>query len=50
MPPRSAPSPDVPTYDLTTPELRLVPPALHQREAPSPLLAAIREYLERAPK
>ncbi len=51
MPPRAALAsalPDVPTYDFTGRRLRLVPPppALPQLAEPSPLLEALRAYLE----
>jgi hypothetical protein len=53
MPPRSAPSATVmmPTYDFTGRRVRAVPPPPPSQPLlaePSPLLAAIRAYLERA--
>lgn len=50
MPPRSTRQEDVPTYDVTSRRVRLVPPppARPVLAEPSPLLEAIRAYLERA--
>ncbi len=49
MPPRPAPVLDLPTYDFTGRRTRLVPPppALPMDAEPSPLLDAIRKYLDR---
>jgi hypothetical protein len=50
MPPRPAPKFDVPTYDFTGRRVRFVPPPPAEPviAEPSPLLEAIRSYLDRS--